>query len=70
MGLIEMFRFYEIATEEQKNNMEKLLSTNQNPAAWEYLQKVTGISLEPVDWGESRVHKWFRTLVSKFRSTP
>ena len=65
-----MFRFYEIATEEQKNHMENLLNTHQNPAAWDYLQKVTGMTLEPVDWGESRVHKWFRNLVAKFRSDP
>ena len=70
LGLMEMFKFYEIATDEQKEHMEKLIYSGQNPAAWEYLQKVTGMELEPVDWGENQVQKWFRKLIAKFRSEP
>ena len=35
LGLMEMFKFYEIATDEQKEHMEKLIYSGQNPAAWE-----------------------------------
>ena len=70
MGIMEMFRFYEVATKPQKEHMEMLLTTKQYPEAWDYLQEITGLTLEPVDWGESTVRRWFRHLVKRFRSTP
>ena len=47
IGIMELSKFYKIATLEEKAQMKKLLATDKK-AAWEFLQKVTGTELEPV----------------------
>lgn len=41
-----MFKFYQTASAEEKNEMRKLLSAGNQEAAWKLLQKVTGIKLK------------------------
>lgn len=45
IGMMEMFKFYQIATPEQKTQMKKLIFDKKTEAAWELLQKVTGVKL-------------------------
>ena len=45
IGMMEMFKFYQIATPEQKAQMKKLIFDKKTEAAWELLQQVTGIKL-------------------------
>jgi hypothetical protein len=45
IGMMEMFKFYQIATAEQKLHMKDLLNKQNFPAAWEFLQQVTGVKL-------------------------
>lgn len=45
IGMMEMFTFYQKATEEQKNKMKQLLSKKKFEEAWEFLQNVTGVKL-------------------------
>ena len=46
IGMMEMFKFYSIATEEQKKKMKDLLNNKHFREAWAYLQEVTGIKLK------------------------
>ena len=46
IGMMEMFKFYQIATPEQKSEMKKYLSAGDQASAWEFLQTVTGTRLK------------------------
>lgn len=46
LGMMEMFKFYQIASDEQKTEMKALLAQKDMRGAWELLQKVTGAKLE------------------------
>ena len=48
IGMMEMFKFYEKATIEQKNKMKALISGKKMKEAWEFLQQVTGMKLQSV----------------------
>jgi hypothetical protein len=45
LGMMEMFKFYQVATPEEKVRMKKLIADKMTDAAWELLQKVTGVKL-------------------------
>lgn len=47
LGMMEMFKFYQTATPEQKTKMKDLLDSKLFKEAWEFLQQVTGIKLVP-----------------------
>lgn len=47
IGMMEMFKFFSHATAEEKNRMKKLLDAKKFDEAWEFLQEVTGMQLEP-----------------------
>jgi hypothetical protein len=47
IGVMELAKFYKIATPEEKAKMKQLLVTDKK-AAWGFLQKVTGTELEPI----------------------
>ena len=46
IGMMEMFKFFEVATDEMKQVMKSLLAQGNTDAAWELLQKVTGMKLQ------------------------
>jgi hypothetical protein len=46
LGMMEMFKFYKVASAEEKNQMRKLLLAGDQEAAWKLLQKVTGVKLK------------------------
>lgn len=48
IGMMEMFKFYQKATPEEKARMKKLLDAKNFEEAWKFLQQVTGMALEPV----------------------
>jgi hypothetical protein len=45
LGMMEMFKFYQVATEDQKKKMKSLIAHNKIKDAWELLQTVTGVKL-------------------------
>ena len=45
IGIMELVKFQQIATPEQKLLMKKLLSEKRNDEAWELLKQVTGVNL-------------------------
>jgi hypothetical protein len=45
IGMIEMVKFYNIATAEQKRKMKDLIASKKFDAAWDFLQQVTGVKL-------------------------
>lgn len=45
LGMMEMFKFYEKASNEQKRLMKELISKKLFDGAWELLQQVTGVKL-------------------------
>ena len=47
IGMMEMFKFYQVATSEQKSKMKELITSGKQAEAWEFLQKVTGMELQP-----------------------
>lgn len=46
IGMMEMFKFHQVATPAQKVELAKLLASGQQEKAWTFLQKVTGLSLQ------------------------
>lgn len=46
IGMMEMFKFYQIASAEQKAKMKGLILSNNKEAAWKFLQAVTGVKLQ------------------------
>lgn len=45
IGMMEMFKFHQIATPEQKAKMKQLIASEKQDEAWEFLQSVTGVKL-------------------------
>ena len=43
-----MFKFYQLASSEQKKQMKSLINKKDFKRCWDLLTKVTGIKLEPV----------------------
>lgn len=48
VGIMELVRFYEIATNEQKREFSKLLKAGRNDKAWELVRKVTGTKIKRI----------------------
>jgi hypothetical protein len=45
LGMMEMVKFYKVATPEQKKTMQHHLDKKEFSQAWELLQSVTGVKL-------------------------
>ena len=45
LGMMEMFAFYQKASDEEKRKMKDFISKKLFKDAWELLQKVTGVKL-------------------------
>ena len=45
MGFEEMMKFYNVATDEQVEEMERLIHINKYKAAWLYVQSVIDVKL-------------------------
>lgn len=56
LGMMEMYKFVQVASTEQKIEMKKLIAMGKQDEAWKLLQDVTGtrLSEEPVDEAEKR----------------
>lgn len=46
IGMMEMFRFHQIATPEEKQLMKDLLAADKQEEAWELLKRVTKVELK------------------------
>jgi hypothetical protein len=46
IGMMEMFKFYQVASAEQKKKMKALLDAEKFDEAWAFLQEVTGVKLQ------------------------
>jgi len=46
IGAMEMFKFYQLATDDQKETFQSLLDRKDYPTAWEMVQKVAGVRLQ------------------------
>ena len=55
IGMMEMFKFHEVATPEQKKELKDLISTKQVQKAWEFLQKVIGVKLHDFQKNKQKV---------------
>jgi hypothetical protein len=47
IGMMEMFKFYQKATASEKAKMKRFLDAKKFDDAWNFLQEVTGMQLEP-----------------------
>ena len=45
-GIMEIFRFFNVATEEQRNEFDRLASSDQQKAAWDLIQRVLGVQFQ------------------------
>lgn len=45
IGMMEMFKFFSMATPEQKAKMKDLLFKGEQEQAWKFMQEVTGLKL-------------------------
>lgn len=46
IGMMEMARFFQLATPEQKIELKRLIATGRQEEAWKLLQRVTQMELE------------------------
>lgn len=46
IGMMEMFKFYQMATPAEKEKMKRFLDAQNFDDAWKFLQEVTGTKLE------------------------
>lgn len=49
IGMMEVFKFYEVATPEQKQQLKTLMNLKQYSLAWDLIQSVTGVTLHTDD---------------------
>ncbi len=45
IGMMEMVRFYKVATDEEKAKLKKLIADGKQEEAWKFLQQVTKMEL-------------------------
>ena len=45
IGMLEMFKFYQVATAAQKTEMKSLINAKKYDEAWKLLQSVTNVRL-------------------------
>lgn len=64
LGMIEMFKFYQMASPEIKDLMKKLIASGKKREAWELLKKVTGVKLKEAETRTS-ASKEIRTTLKK-----
>lgn len=48
IGMMEVFKFFQIADEKQKKKFNDLVKNKKEKEAWNFMQQVTGIKLHPV----------------------
>jgi len=46
IGMMEMARFFQVASAEEKTRLKKLISDGREEEAWKFMQRVTGKELE------------------------
>ena len=52
IGMMEMMKFFEVATKDQKEKLKKLIADKNQTAAWKLIQDVTGMKLMGEDYDE------------------
>jgi len=50
IGMMEMMKFFEVATKEEKEKLKKLIADKNQSAAWKLIQDVTGMKLMGEDY--------------------
>lgn len=62
IGMMEMYRFYQIATDREKAQMKLLIAAGEQEKAWELLKKVTGSRLKEAESGTEQAREISKTL--------
>ena len=57
LGMVEMMKFYKVATVDQENKMNYYLDKGKFRAAWRLLQKVTGNKLKGIKSNKKKKFK-------------
>jgi len=52
IGMMEMMKFFEVATKDQKEKLKKLIADKNQTAAWKLIQDVTGMKLIGEDYDD------------------
>jgi hypothetical protein len=68
IGAMEMFKFFEKATAQQKDKLKELIRKKENKAAWQLVQDVTGVKLHKSvheehgagEWGTDKLRKKYQ----------
>ena len=53
IGMMEMMKFFEVASKEQKEKLKKLIADKNQSAAWKLIQDVTGMKLMGEEYDDS-----------------
>lgn len=51
IGAMELFKFYQVAKEAEKNELKKLIQAKKTKDAWQLIQKITGMKLQGAEFG-------------------
>ena len=60
IGAMEMFKFYAVATDEQKDELNQRIAAGEKQKAWALIQQVTGVKLQGSEFNESQVDEDWR----------
>lgn len=60
IGAMEMFKFYSVASDEQKDELKQLIDAGEKQKAWALIQQVTGVKLQGSEFNESYVDEDWR----------
>ena len=65
IGAMEMFKFYAVATDEQKDELNQLIAQNEKQKAWALIQQVTDTRLQGSEFNEDIVDEnWKKYAVA------
>lgn len=67
IGAMEMFKFYQVASDKQKAVLKNLIAKGKKGLAWKLIQQVTGVKLQGKEFDESKKLHQNTSLDIKFK---
>jgi len=64
IGMSEMYRFYQIASDREKSQLKLLIAAGQQEKAWQLLKRVTGVGLKEAESGTDQSREMVKSLSS------
>jgi len=67
IGAMEMAKFYQVATAEEKKTVKELIKNDKKKLTWKIIQRVVGVKLQGDEFNENSAEVKENTLIDSFR---